>query len=71
MNEHTHTIENATNKLKEGAGELKDAVVTSGAEALKKYHSEGTQIIKNNPYTSVLVALGVGALIGILCARKS
>ncbi len=51
---------------------LKDAAIEKGREAyqksaqkVKEVHAKGETFIQANPYRSVLVAFGVGALIGV------
>jgi len=63
-------IANATQKIKEGAVELKTAVVDQSAEAIQKCYDTTESKIKAAPYTSVLIAFGVGAVLGALWFRR-
>ncbi len=67
---HNCEIGSAAHKIKEGAVELKNAVVQQGSESLGKACQETETIIKANPYRSVLVAFGVGALLGAVLFRR-
>jgi ElaB/YqjD/DUF883 family membrane-anchored ribosome-binding protein len=49
------------------AGRLKDRVVTGSRERL----DSSREYISENPVKSVLVAVGVGALVGYLLGRRS
>ena len=53
----------ATNKVKEGVLELKDAVAAQTADAINTCCDGTRDLIKSRPYTSVLIAFGVGALV--------
>jgi ElaB/YqjD/DUF883 family membrane-anchored ribosome-binding protein len=63
-------IANATQKLREGASELKSAVVEQGSEAFQKCYDTTEASIKEYPYRSVLIAFGVGAILGALLFRR-
>jgi ElaB/YqjD/DUF883 family membrane-anchored ribosome-binding protein len=63
-------INEAAQKIKEGAVELKHAVVVQGTDSLDKACKETEATIKANPYRSVLVAFGVGALLGAVFFRR-
>ena len=72
------TMSNAARKVRDGAVEFSGAAVDSAksvADAahakLKDCHAQGTEVIKANPYTSVLVAFGVGAVLGVMLSRRS
>lgn len=67
---HTHEIGSAAHKIKEGAVELKNAVVQQSSDSLEKACKETETVIKANPYRSVLVAFGVGALLGAVMFRR-
>jgi ElaB/YqjD/DUF883 family membrane-anchored ribosome-binding protein len=56
------SIENATEKMKSGASEFKDAVVTQGSDMLNRTCDRTEAMIRDHPYTSVAIAFGVGAL---------
>ena len=66
----THQIGEAARKIKDNASEMKDAVVESGAKAFHQAAEKTEETIKANPFTSLLAAFGVGALIGIILFRK-
>ncbi len=63
-------VSNAAQKMKEGAVELKSAVLETGADILEKACVETESFIKANPYRAVLIAFGVGALAGLLICRR-
>jgi ElaB/YqjD/DUF883 family membrane-anchored ribosome-binding protein len=67
---HKQEIGNAAHKVKEGAMELKDAVVQQSSETLEKACKETETVIKANPYRSVLIAFGIGALMGAVMFRR-
>ena len=56
----------AANKVKEGVVELKDAVTAQTSDALNACCETTRDMIKSRPYTSVLVAFGLGALAAAL-----
>jgi ElaB/YqjD/DUF883 family membrane-anchored ribosome-binding protein len=67
----------ATEKLKEGAQDFKKAVTDTASETYEKANETFTQycdqtsdMIKENPMKSMLIALGVGTLLGMLMTRK-
>jgi ElaB/YqjD/DUF883 family membrane-anchored ribosome-binding protein len=66
----TSAISDAAAKVQSSAIELKDAVVEHGSEAVKRACDATEETIKTNPYSSVLVAFGVGALLGVLLFRR-
>lgn len=67
----------ATKQISAGAQELKDAALEQGAAVLEK-GSEAVQelrettedTIAKHPYQSLLIAFGVGALLGAVLTRK-
>lgn len=67
----------ATKQISAGAQELKDVALEQGAAALEK-GSEAIQelrettedAIAKHPYQSLLIAFGVGALLGAVLTRK-
>ena len=63
-------ISNATQKIREGAGELKTAVVEQSSEAFQKACEQTEATIKEYPYRSMLVAFGAGAILGALLFRR-
>lgn len=63
-------IANATQKLREGAVELKSAVVEKGSEAFQHACEQTEATIKEYPYRSMLVAFGAGAILGALLFRR-
>ena len=60
----------AAGKIKEGAAELSGAAYASANEKLKQACSQTKEVIKENPYTSIAVAFGVGAILGALLSRR-
>jgi ElaB/YqjD/DUF883 family membrane-anchored ribosome-binding protein len=65
-----HTVSSATEKMKEGAQEFKEAVKTEARGKFDEYKEEATTMIQENPYRSVLIAFGLGALIGMMMIRR-
>ena len=61
----------AADKMKEGAAEFKDAFTQSASETWQQYCQDTESMIKANPYRSLLVAFGVGTLLGVLLFRRS
>ena len=77
MDNNSATMGGAARKVREGAMEFSSAAVEqakcaaeAAQEKLKDVHAQGTEVIKSNPYTSVLVAFGVGAVLGVLLTRQ-
>ncbi len=67
----------ATEKLKEGAQDFKKAVTESASktyeqanETFTQYCDQTTEMVKENPMKSLLIAAGVGALLGMLFSRR-
>jgi ElaB/YqjD/DUF883 family membrane-anchored ribosome-binding protein len=67
----------ATDKLKEGAQDFKKAVTESASQTYEKanetfnqYCEQTSDMIKENPMKSMLIAAGIGALLGMLMTRK-
>jgi ElaB/YqjD/DUF883 family membrane-anchored ribosome-binding protein len=74
---HTAEFSNAASKMKEGAVEMKQAaveqgkhLVEQGQESLEKACKQTETAIKANPYRSVAIAFGVGALLGAFMFRR-
>ena len=65
-----HTVSSATEKMKEGAQEFKEAVTSGARGKFDDYKNEATQMIQENPYRSVLIAFGLGALVGMMMLRR-
>jgi ElaB/YqjD/DUF883 family membrane-anchored ribosome-binding protein len=66
-------IERGTDAAKavyERGGEAAKAVYEKSGEVAKQAHQKGEATIKAHPYTSVLVAFGVGALLGVALSRR-
>lgn len=51
-------------ELKDAAFEKGRAAYDAGKQKALEYHAQGADTIRANPYSSVLYAFGVGALIG-------
>ena len=64
-------MSSAAQKMKEGATEFKDAFANSASETWQQYCQQTEDMIKANPYRSLAVAFGVGALLGVLLFRRS
>ena len=60
----------AAQKIKEGASELKSAVMDQGTEQFETLCKSADEIIRANPYRSVLIAFGVGTLAGIFLLKR-
>jgi len=60
----------AADKMKEGAEEFKEALTRTESETWQQYRQETENMIKANPYRSVLAAFGIGALLGVLMFRR-
>jgi len=67
---HAPAMSDAAQKIREGAVELKTAVVKQGSESLSTACEQTEAVIKEYPYKSVLIAFGVGALLGAVMFRK-
>jgi ElaB/YqjD/DUF883 family membrane-anchored ribosome-binding protein len=65
-----HTVTGATEKIKEGAQEFKEAVASGARDKMDEYKDQATRMIQDNPYRSVAIAFGIGALVGMLMLRK-
>ncbi len=60
----------AAQKIKEGASELKSAVMDQGTEQFETICKSADEIIRANPYRSVLLAFGIGTLAGIFLFKR-
>ena len=60
------TLKRGAASIKEGAQELKDAVVAKSSDAFDSCYSSTEGMIKNNPMSSVAVAFGIGVAAGAL-----
>ena len=65
-----HTVGGATEKMKEGARELGQAMQEKVMSQIEECQAETSNLIKENPYKSLLIAFGVGALFGMLMLRR-
>ncbi|MDX9911002.1 MAG: hypothetical protein RBS39_04135 [Phycisphaerales bacterium] len=63
-----HSAEKSSEAVKSGIHATSDSV-KSLAQQASQVHGEACEYVKRNPTASVLVAIGVGALIGRLFAR--
>ncbi|HLX61961.1 MAG TPA: hypothetical protein VKX17_11830 [Planctomycetota bacterium] len=63
-------ISNAAQKLREGAIEMKSAIVDKGSDVIQKVCEQTEATIKAYPYKSVLIAFGVGVALGALVLRR-
>ena len=64
------SVQSAAQKMKSGATEFKDAVVDQSSEMWNKYTCQTESMIRENPYRSVLIAFGLGALAGLFLLRR-
>lgn len=64
------SISDGAQKIREGAVELKSAVVEQGTASLTHACEATKAEIKANPYRSMLIAFGVGALLGVVLSRR-
>jgi ElaB/YqjD/DUF883 family membrane-anchored ribosome-binding protein len=60
----------ATQKIKDGAAELHSAVMDQGQEKFETLCETADETIRANPYRSVAIAFGVGALVGICLFKR-
>ncbi len=60
----------AAQKIKEGAVEFHSALVDHGQEKFEALCKSADETICANPYRSVAIAFGIGALLGIVIFRK-
>ena len=60
----------AAHKIKEGASELKSAVVDQGTEQFETLCKSADEVIRANPYRSVMIAFGIGTLAGICLFKR-
>ena len=87
-----NSIGASTDKIREGAKELKQAVTDTAKQkydeysetakkkydeykdtakdAVSKYSNQATEYVQENPMTSLAIAFGVGALIGMVMFRR-
>ncbi|HYG76545.1 MAG TPA: DUF883 C-terminal domain-containing protein [Planctomycetota bacterium] len=72
MVEHVqeHTIGASTEKMKEGAQEFTQAVKETAKNSFDEYCEQGASMIQSSPYKSVLIAFGIGAVLGMLMLRR-
>ena len=70
MTEQRPAISHAAQNLRDGALEMKSAVVQHGTEAIQKACEQTEATIKAYPYKSVLIAFGVGVALGALVLRR-
>lgn len=63
-------ISHAAQKMRDGAVEMKSAVVEQGSDVLERACEQTESAIKAYPYRSVLIAFGVGALVGTFLMRR-
>lgn len=70
METATCSVSHATQKIQEGAEELRDAVLETGADVLESCCNDTELYIKNKPYNALLIAFGMGALYGMLFFRR-
>ena len=66
----TNDVGAAANKIKEGAAELHSAVMDQGQEKFETLCKTADETIRANPYRSVAMAFGVGALVGIFLFKR-
>ena len=66
----TSDVSAAAAKIKEGAAELHSAVMDHGQEKFERLCKAADETVRENPYGTLAVASGLGALIGVLLARR-
>lgn len=59
-------IQDGATQIQDGAVEFKDAVLSKGSEMISNCRGNSENLIRNNPYRSVMIAFGVGALASLL-----
>jgi ElaB/YqjD/DUF883 family membrane-anchored ribosome-binding protein len=64
------TVGHGARTMKEGALELKDAVVNTTTRTATQCRNSTEKMIKSAPYKSVLIAFGIGALASALLFRR-
>jgi ElaB/YqjD/DUF883 family membrane-anchored ribosome-binding protein len=64
-------MSSAAEKMKEGAVEFKEAFADTASETWQQYCQQTENMIRENPYRSLAVAFGLGALLGVLLFRRS
>ena len=65
-----NSISNAAQKMRDGAVDMKEAVVEQGSDALERACEHTEAAITEYPYRSVLISFGVGALVGAFLFRR-
>lgn len=60
----------STEKMREGAHELKQAVTDMASQKFGEYSKQANTLVQENPLTSLAIAFGVGALLGALIFRR-
>ena len=65
-----HTFSEASRKIKEGAQEFKDAVTEIATNTRSEYCDQTTDMVKEHPYKSLLIAFGAGAVFSLLFLRR-
>jgi ElaB/YqjD/DUF883 family membrane-anchored ribosome-binding protein len=64
----------AAERIEEGADRLKARgrrMVADGRETVERYQDHVERYIADHPYKSLLVAVGVGTLLGLVLRRRS
>jgi len=68
MQEHSFAC--AKDKVVEGAQEFKDAIKETAQNKVDTYMETCTDYIKDQPYKSLAIAFGAGALFGLIMLRR-
>ena len=58
------------NQIRKAATEQASTICDYAQEKAKKFHEAGEEYVKEKPTQSVLIAMGVGLLIGLLIRRR-
>ena len=64
------SLSDSAGKVRDGAVEFAGAAVDTAKEKMSEACSQTQEVIKENPYTSVLVAFGIGAILGVVLSRR-
>jgi len=70
MTDQKPAISHAAQNLRDGAIEMKSAVVEHGTQAIQRVCEQSEATIKAYPYRSVLIAFGAGVALGALVLRR-
>jgi len=63
-------IGDAVQKISDGACDMQSAVASQANSACEKAQYETVTAIQTNPFQSMLIAMGVGIVVGALVSRR-